>query len=97
MDKSEAEKKAKALLLKEGLEEKSYKQLRDWKKTGFAHFYLYEKRSYEVKLATLLEFFRFDLTLGTTIAELVFSCCQVGPRKTWIKGVGRDRSFVCQT
>ena len=92
MDKIEAEREAKALLLKEGLEEKSYEQLRKEKKTGFAHYYL-EKRgprfggSNKAELATLLEFARFDLALGTTIAELVYSCCHYRPRKTWIESL----------
>ena len=99
MDKIEAERGAEALLLKEGLGEKSYEQLRNEKDhrttglmTGFTHHYL-EKTglryggSNKAELATLLEFARFDLALGTTIAELVYSCCHYRPRKTWIESL----------
>ena len=97
MDKIEAERGAKALLLKKGLEEKSYEQLRNENDifepmSGFANYYLKKAgsiygESNKAELATLLKFARFDLALGTTIAELVYSCCFEAPIKTWIESL----------
>ena len=89
---SEAERKAKALLAREGLEEKSYNQLRNSKFTGFTDFYLDKKKkvatlSTDANLDTLLDFARLDITLGTTIAELVYSCCHWAPIKSWLETV----------
>ena len=89
---SETERKAKALLSQGGLNEKSYEKLLKDGYTGFAHFYLDKKSkvatlSTDAKLNTLLEFARFDLEFGTTVAKLVYACCQWAPIKTWVESL----------
>ena len=67
----------------------TYAQLRSWDFTGFTEFYLQQTinaatMSTTARLTFLMTLAACDLTLGTSIAELVFYCCQEAPIKAFL-------------
>ena len=87
---SDIDDKANKLLkreFKEKWEEKTYEAIRlDGNLYGFTSQYLWlsanvKEFSSSAETSTLVEFAKLDLEKGTTIAELVFSCCQFFPKK----------------
>ena len=73
--------------LKESWEEKTYQDIRsDPNLNGFTSEYLlksanYKKFSSSADISTLVNLAKLDLKKGTTIPELVFSCCRWFPKK----------------
>ena len=77
-------------ILKRELKEKwggwTYEKLRSYAYYGYANLYLrysadFEEFSSSAKIEVMLELAKLDLQKGTTIAELVFACCQLFPKK----------------
>ena len=79
--------------LKENWEEKTYQDIRsDPNLNGFTSEYLFKSANYKefsssADLSTLVNLAKMDLKKGTTIPELVFSCCQWFPNKQAIKSL----------
>ena len=94
MDRIDAE--ANVILkqeLKEKWTDKTYDEIRkDPYSYGFMIVYLHESAntkefSSSAKISTLLKLARLDLQKGTTIGELVYSCCQNFPTKQAIESL----------
>ena len=72
-------------------DERTYKDIRlDPYLCGFTSKYLYDSASYRdflsfAKLSTLLKLAALDLEKGTSISELVFSCCWWFPKREAIE------------
>ena len=92
MDRIEAEaNKGMKQELGEKWDEKTYEDIRKNPiHCGFSSKYLYLSADYKefttsVEISTLLKLAKLDLEKGTTIPELVFSCCKWFPKKEAIK------------
>ena len=74
-------------------EEKSYENIRlNPNFYGFTSKYLYLSADYKefsssAEISTLVKLAKLDLQKGTTIAELIFSCCQWFPKKKSIQSL----------
>ena len=89
MEKATAEDKAKKLTKDLISEEFSYAQSRSWGHVGFSSFYLFKTKKAETMTTTaqltfLMTLAACDLTLGTSMAELVFNCCKHAPVKAFV-------------
>ena len=83
---------AKALLKQELGKNRTYEQLRNLKYNGYADYYLQQKKEHETlttkaDLNTMIQFARFDYTLGATIAEMIFDCCKHAPKKEFVENI----------
>ena len=79
--------------LKESWKEKTYQDIRsDPNLSGFTSEYLFKSANYKefsssADISTLVKLAKLDLKKGTTIPELVFSCCQWFPKKQAIESL----------
>ena len=78
------------VILEQELNEKwnglTYEELRLDGCYGYTNTYLYKSANYEqfsssAKIEVMLELAKLDLQKGTTIPELIFTCCQFFPKK----------------
>ena len=72
--------------LNEKWNEATYEKLRSVGSYGYTNTYLFKSANYEefsssAKIEVMLELAKLDLQKGTTIYELIFSCCQFFPKK----------------
>ena len=90
MNKTTAESQAKELLKQETGVTRSYESLRK-SFNGYSEFYMFKNKDKQhlttsADLATMVQFARFDIILGTTMAELVHACCMQAPKKRLCRG-----------
>ena len=96
MNKTTAESQAKELLKQETGVTRSYESLRK-SFNGYSEFYMFKNKDKQhlttsADLATMVQFARFDIILGTTMAELVHACCMQAPKKDYVEAIiGLDR------
>lgn len=89
VDAAHAEEKAMDLMMSLWSSKATFQEVKSLNLIGYSSAYLLEMQnmktlSTEAELETLIEFANYDIALGVTIPELIYTCCYYSPVKKFI-------------